>query len=385
MKLSNNVTELARRALDHLKAGTTDQAPDTMDLPVAAYLDPDRFAREFDAIFMHKPQGLLLTIELPEPGDYVARTIMTKPLLFVRNKDGKARVFLNVCRHRGAKICGEGKGRASRFSCPYHSWTYNSDGKLVGLHGKEKFGEADAAELGLVELPSAERAGVIWATLTPGADFDIDEWLGGAAAELEKLELANWRLFEQRMLPGPGWKVTMDGYLEAYHHDTVHANTLSRHTIGNLLVHDIHGHHQVLTMARRNLPELETLPEAEWNADKYIRQVHAIFPNFQVSGIVGGHCLVSQIFPGRTPTESVTVQSILIARDPATAEDRADNEAFSALALLAVGSEDYPIGFGIQAGLGSGANEKFLIGRNEPGIQHYHRTVERLANPVGKK
>src|SRR3546814_8206993 len=49
-------------------------------------------------------------------------------------------------------------------------------------------------------------------------------------------------LFEQRLLPGPGWKVTMYGYLEAYHHDSVHANTLSKHTIGNLLVHDIFGH-----------------------------------------------------------------------------------------------------------------------------------------------
>src|SRR3546814_9686526 len=68
-------------------------------------------------------------------------------------------------------------------------------------------------------------------------------------------------LFEQRLLPGPGWKVTMDGYLEAYHHDSVHANTLSKHTIGNLLVHDIFGHHQVLTMARRNIADLDAVPE----------------------------------------------------------------------------------------------------------------------------
>lgn len=382
MKLSNTTTDLAKRALVHLRAGTTDQAPDTMRLPVDVYLDPERFAHEFDAIFLRKPQALMLSVELPKPGDYVARTVMTKPLLMVRGKDGVVRVFLNVCRHRGAQVCPNGKGNVPRFVCPYHTWSYARDGKLIGMYGKDKFGEADMAELGLTELPSIERAGVVWGTLTPGADFDIDEWLGDARGELEKLELADWHLFDQRTLPSPGWKVTMDGYLEAYHHDSVHANTLSKHTMGNLLVHDVYGHHQVLTMARRNLPELDTLPEAEWEARDYIRQIHCIFPNFQLSGIRGGHCLVSQIQPGPTPTESITIQTILSAHKPSTPEEQADAEAFSEMAREAVGDEDYPIGFSIQRGLESGANDAFLIGRNEPGLQHYHRTVAALAGGV---
>jgi phenylpropionate dioxygenase-like ring-hydroxylating dioxygenase large terminal subunit len=379
LKIANNSHLLAKRALAHRQAGTTDQAPDIMELPVAAYLDPDRFAREFTAIFLNQPQALLLSIEIPAPGDYVARTIMTKPLLFLRGQDGVARVFLNVCRHRGAKVCAEGKGRARRFSCPYHSWTYDSQGALFGITGPDKFGAVDRAALGLTELTSVEKAGVIWATLTPGVAFDIHDWLGEALGELEKLELADWHLFDQRVLPGPGWKVTMDGYLEAYHHDTVHANTLSKHTIGNVLVHDIYGHHQVLTMARRNLTELETLPETEWQASNYIRQVHCIFPNFQLSGIRGGHCLISQIFPGPTADCSLTTQTILSAHKPETAEQLADCEAFSAMTRDAVAGEDYPVGFSIQSGLASGANQVFLLGRNEIGIQHYHRTVAKLA------
>ncbi|RYD47057.1 MAG: aromatic ring-hydroxylating dioxygenase subunit alpha, partial [Sphingomonadales bacterium] len=366
MKLSNTTADLARRALAHLQAGTTDQAPGVMELPVSAYLDPSRFSREFTEIFHRRPQALLLSIELPEPGDYVARTVLTKPVLAVRGKDGKARIFLNVCRHRGAKVCPEGKGRAPRFVCPYHSWTYDREGRLIGIYGKDKFGDVDPAALGLTELPSAEVAGVVWAILTPGVPLDIDAWLGDARAELEKLDLADWHLFEQRELSGPGWKVTMDGYLEAYHHDNVHANTLSKHTIGNLLVHDVFGHHQLLTMGRRNLGDLAELPESEWQPGDYIRQIHCIFPNFQLSGIRGGHCLVSQIYPGETPDASITIQTILSAHRPETPEQLADCQAFSAMALEAVGSEDYPIGFGIQSGLRSGANERFLIGRNEP-------------------
>lgn len=379
MKRSNTATEFARRALSHLNAGTTDQAPDVMVLPVSTYLDKDRFEREFETIFFRHPQALLLSIEIPNPGDFVARTVMTKPILAVRGKDGKARVFLNVCRHRGAKLCQDGKGNQPRFVCPYHSWSYDSAGKLVGMNGRNKFGDADPSELGLTELPSAEAAGVIWAILTPGETLDIDAWLDGMRGELEKLELDGWHIVDQRPLPGPGWKVTMDGYLEAYHHDTVHANTLSKHTIGNLLVHEVYGHHQLLTMGRRNLDELNRKPESEWEAETYIRQIHCVFPNFQLSGIRGGHCLVSQILPGTTPEDSVTIQTILASKKPETPEEIADSEAFSRMALVAVGEEDYPIGFGIQKGLRSGANDHFLIGRNEPGIQHYHRTVAELA------
>jgi len=380
MTIANDTTELAVRALRHLDAGTTDQAPQTFDLPVAAYLDEERFHREFEAIFMRRPQGILLSVELAKPGDYVARTILGKPILAVRDKGGEVRVFLNVCRHRGAKVCEEGKGRQSRFVCPYHAWTYDRAGKLVGMYGKATFGEIDEGELGLTQLPSQEVAGVIWAVLTPGLDLDIDGWLDTMRGELELLQLGNAHLFAQRTIPSPGWKVTMDGYLEAYHHDNVHANTLSKHTIGNLLVHDIHGHHQILTMARRNLPELAQLPESEWDAINYLRRIYCVFPNFQVSGIVGGYFLVSQILPGDNARESVTIQTILIGKEPETAQELADAEAFRDLAYDAVEVEDYPIGFGIQSGLASGANRRFLIGRNEPGLQHYHRTVAELCD-----
>src|SRR3546814_13807477 len=98
---------------------------------------------------LFRSQALMLTVELPEPGDYVARTMLGKPLLVVRGKDGVARIFLNVCRHRGAQLCKEGKGHAPRFACPYHNWTYDREGKLVGISGKDKFGAEVGADLGL--------------------------------------------------------------------------------------------------------------------------------------------------------------------------------------------------------------------------------------------
>lgn len=377
MQDSNEMREIAKRALAHLAAKSTDQCDGVMRLPIEAYSDPTEFKRQFDAIFLTKPLGLALSLEMPEPGTYVAKKMLGKPLLFTRDKEGKARLFLNVCRHRGAAVCADGSGKATRFSCPYHAWTYDSAGSLVGMYGKNMFGMDDTDSLGLVELPCAERAGIIWGALTPGVAFDVDEWLGDFREELETLELDSWYLYEQRELPGPGWRITMDGYLEAYHHDNVHAETLSPHTMGNLLVHDTYGPHQRLVLARRNIPDLKDIPEEEWNAIEYLRLIHSIFPNMSVSGILGDHCLVSQILPGDTPDTTTTIQSILSAKKPETEEEIAHTKAFSDMARYAVAEEDYSIGNSIQDCIGSGANDVFLIGRNEPGIQHYQKAVEK--------
>jgi phenylpropionate dioxygenase-like ring-hydroxylating dioxygenase large terminal subunit len=379
LNLNQHHAALAKRALQHLDHRTTDQARDILALPVASYRDAERFEREFKAIFLEHPIGLALSVEVPTPGSYVARRFLGKPLLHVRGNDGVVRTFLNVCRHRGARVCAEGSGKTARFVCPYHAWSYDRQGALAGMYGKDTFGDANVAELGLTALPTAERAGIIWGILTPGLTLDIDTWLGDFVDELATLKLEQWYLFDQREIPGPGWKVTMDGYLEAYHHDQVHAKTLALHTIGNLLVHDTYGPHQRLVMARRNLAELKELPESEWNAIEHLRLIHSIFPNMSLSGILGDHCLVSQILPSSNAGETVTRQTILAAKEPVTREEIARSKTFSEMAKLAVAGEDYPVGMTIQAGLDSGANQSFLIGRNEPAIQHYHRMVEKYA------
>ena len=346
-----------------------------MRLPVAAYLDPDRYAREIDAVFRGLPLALALSLELPEPGTYRALTLLDTPVLLVRGRDGVVRAFLNVCRHRGARLCEDGSGQRTRFSCPYHAWTYDDTGALVALYGDDKFGDFDHAERGLTELACAERSGIVFACLDPEYEFDIDVWLGAMQPRLDSLDLNNWVLHEQRDLDGPGWKVTLDGYLEVYHHDIVHRSTVGAHTLGNLLVHDTFGPHQRLTFARKNIGELADQPPDDWQPEQHTRAIHSVFPNLSISGIVGGHCLVSQIFPGRDLDHTITRQSILCAPSEQNAawHEAADN--FSRLTLEAVRDEDYAIGQTVQASLRSGANDDFLLGRNEPAVQHYHNMV----------
>ena len=237
---------LARRALAHLQNKTTDQAPSMMEQAVDAYIDAQRYQREVANIFKQLP----LSVELPTPRSYRALTVLDVPVLLSRGEDGVARAFVNVCRHRGAQICPHGSGTAQRFVCPYHAWQFDLQGRLTGLYGASTFGEVDPASRSLTPLVCSERAGLLWVVLTPGIAFDIDDWLGDFAGQLDTLNLNRWHLHEQRDLAGPGWKVAWDGYLEAYHHNTVHTGTVGQYTVGNLLVHDTYGPHQRLVFGK---------------------------------------------------------------------------------------------------------------------------------------
>ena len=375
---------LAARALQHFEHQTTDLAPEIMSQPVAAYIDPARYQAEREGIFKQLPLALALTLELPKPGDYKAMTVLETPIIIARNQTGEVKCFLNACRHRGSRLCDDGCGAARVFSCPYHAWTYDAEGALIGRYGAETFGEVDPADFHLTELPCAERCGLIWVTLTPSQSMDIDAWLGDFAAELDTLALSHWHLHEVRTIDGPGWKITLDGYLEAYHHNLVHGATVGQHTVGNLLVLDTYGPHQRLTFGRKSLGALSDQAPTDWAPAEHIRLIHSCFPNLSISGILGDHCLVSQIFPGPSIDSTQTIQFILSARAPETPIAQQATENFSAMVLQAVRDEDYRIGFGIQESILTGANEAFVFGRNEPAVQNYHRSVARFMADLGK-
>jgi len=171
----SDARELAGRALAHFNNGTTDLAPEQLRIPIDAYTDEARFDAERQAVFFESPIAIALSLELPEAGDFQTQTVMGVPLLLTRDSDMKAHCFINVCRHRGAKVCLQDKGHQTRFSCPYHAWTYSNQGELIGIYGENSFGEVDRATMGLTELACEERAGVIFACLTPGRAFDIDD------------------------------------------------------------------------------------------------------------------------------------------------------------------------------------------------------------------
>ena len=205
--------------LAHLDAGTNVDAGGLRRNPTSVYVDADLAEREWESFFRSHPQLIGLSGDLPGPGSFMTMDDLGTPILATRDDEGRFRALVNACRHRGAVVVEERRGTARRFTCPFHNWTYGTDGALVGLPKRDHFGEIDTACRGLVELPAAEQYGLLWVHPDPDGAIDVDALLGDELAD----ELESWDLEELSQLTADdyavacNWKLAMDTFGETYH------------------------------------------------------------------------------------------------------------------------------------------------------------------------
>jgi phenylpropionate dioxygenase-like ring-hydroxylating dioxygenase large terminal subunit len=367
---------LAARALGHIENNTTDQAPAQLTVPVSDYLDEARWHREIDQIFMRLPLMLALSIELPRANDYKAMEVVGKPVLIARAKDGQARAFLNVCKHRGMMMTDPGRGNCARFSCQYHGWTYANDGRLIGIAEASSFGEIDKASLALTELPCQEVAGMIFVMLTPGRSIDVPKFLGSMLDEMAALRLDTWYYHTSKELIGANWKVAYDGYLEGYHFAAAHPQTVTPRSPSNRAAYAFHGPHILITFPQVGIGRLRELPREEWGRQEnhgydFIR---VLFPNLSFF-LAPEMCQFAQLIPGPTPDRNRTILNYIFPRKPDTEEALKRLDDMCSFFAKVVNDEDYLLGLKVQKGLESGAMTHVTFGRNEPGNQHFHRML----------
>ncbi|MGY1809490.1 aromatic ring-hydroxylating dioxygenase subunit alpha [Blastococcus sp. SYSU D00669] len=379
LELDRAGREEALRLVERVRAlvagRTTDQAGGTWEEPVANYLDPALFEAEKELLFRRVPLPLALSCELPGPNTYKAVDAAGTPVVITRDGDGAVHAMLNVCRHRGAEVCPAGTGRGRTLTCPYHAWSYRMDGSLAGVYGASTFGDFDKSARGLVPLPVEERHGLVFVVLTPGAPLDLDAWLGDVGTVLASLRLAETHHFSTRMMPGPNWKVAVEGYLEGYHFASLHTNTVFRTNLGNTAAWDSFGWHQRLAFALRPIADLGDTPQERWDPATLVGPIVWLFPGFAIAGGWRDRIAVAFPLPGATPTESMTEQRILTRTPPS--DDRAREEAELARDWFydVTYGEDYLTGYGVQRGIPAMAERTMLVGRNEPGVQHLHRAI----------
>jgi phenylpropionate dioxygenase-like ring-hydroxylating dioxygenase large terminal subunit len=366
------------RLVSHLRNGTTDMAPDQLEIPISYYLDEELWEREIKEIFHVIPLPVCTSAELAGVGDYKAMRVVGREIVLVRGKDGHMNAMLNVCRHRAMKLVPGGCGSARRFSCSYHAWTYDTDGTLMAVPGEDTFGDVDKGEYSLVRLPCEERAGIIFVGLTPGADLAVDEWLGDALPYLEALELDKCTHFTTKELAGPNWKVTLDGYLEGYHFGALHPNTVALTNHTNRMTHDRFGPHVRNVFALKTLDAMMDRPREEWDPAAAMGLVYWIFPGMSIAGGWRERTVISIILPGDSWGESMTWQATLLRTPPQTAEELLEAEKTAEWFFAAFRDEDYTAQQEVQDGLSSLADKHMIIGRNEIAVQHAHETARRL-------
>jgi phenylpropionate dioxygenase-like ring-hydroxylating dioxygenase large terminal subunit len=152
-------------------------ADQQLEIPISYYLDEELWQQELQEIFYKIPLPVAMSVALPNPGDFKAMRVVGREIILSRGKDGRMNAMLNVCRHRAMKLVPEGCGNARRFTCGYHSWTYGTDGKLIGVPAEDTFGDVDREEYSLVRLACEERAGAVL-----GEDGEVPD-LNPAAAD----------------------------------------------------------------------------------------------------------------------------------------------------------------------------------------------------------
>ena len=194
-------------------------------LPGRDYYDDTVWQRERETVFRNSSFCVGRTQEMPNSGDYLAREVAGTSVLAVRGKDGQVRAFYNVCRHRGSMLCDEGAGSTKgAFSCPYHNWVYDLEGKLIGTPNVQA-GDFDRSDYPLRSVACDVWEGFVFVHLgaepRPLLDQLADEPDG--PLEYERYAVGELRVGRRIVYEvKANWKIIHDNFNECLHCPGVH-------------------------------------------------------------------------------------------------------------------------------------------------------------------
>jgi Rieske 2Fe-2S family protein len=199
-------------------------------LPGHHYTDPAIFGLEQSRIFENMWFCAVRAGELPNPGSFRSVQVGRESVLVVRGRNGGLRAFLNICRHRGARLCTEDSGEAKRaFQCSYHAWTYGLDGKLVAAPNLTKMPDIDRTEYGLVNVHLREWLGYVWVCLADEPPSFEEDVMGavterlGTLEVIDSYEIADLAVGKRIMYDvNANWKLIVENFMECYHCATIH-------------------------------------------------------------------------------------------------------------------------------------------------------------------
>jgi nitrite reductase/ring-hydroxylating ferredoxin subunit len=369
---------VGKRLFGHIDARTTDLADALFRNRTINYSCRERAALERERLFRALPIFMGLSTRLARPGDFVAEDVAGMPVLMTRGADGEVRAFANICRHRGAPVV-QGCGNARAFTCPYHGWTYDSAGKLLGTTDKVGFAGLDLASHGLVRLPAIEKHGLLFVRPKPmaageSATIDVDARLGAVAADLAALQPETYPLYStDRVTPRINWKFAIDTFLEGYHIPHLHRKTIAPYFVGNCGVFKSGGLNGRLSVPKTSIEEIRTTPEAERDYKRHMVSIYQLFPNALLIWQLD-HIEIWRAFPDRDDPSRCEVEMTIYKPADSTRPD-SYWEKNRDIAIRTVMEEDFPLGERMQIGFESGGTPEVIYGRNEPLLVHFHSSI----------
>lgn len=363
-------TSLAH-ALDQRRPIDGDEAR----VPVATYTDEARFDRERARVFRRALNLVTLSSRVAEPGDFITADVVGAPVIVSRGQDGRLRALLNVCRHRGATVERRAQGRCKRFVCPYHAWSYNTDGSLHRARHPEGFPTLLPRDNGLVELPCVEAAGLVFVCPTP--DATPEPLPRSLVAELEHMlgpRPAAWASTTRTW--HANWKLIVEGGLESYHFSVAHKDTIARFFGDTLSTWERIGPHIRSVLPKRSIGQLAEQPRDTWHIRDHTHIVYTLHPNAMIL-LQKSHFDLIRLTPLAVDRTHIEVLTVGTAPPDGELSERArafmhDNHAFSVRTL----DEDFEIAEQIQRGIGTGANSHFRFARFEGALTDWRRRLD---------
>ncbi len=204
--------EVHSRLRERASATTAAPALEPMRLPMTRYVDPNFYRVERGEMF---GRAWLLTCrvdEIASPGLYLTWEHLNVPLLIVHAVDGVVRCFYNSCRHRGAPVVRAARGRNRALRCQYHSWTYDTSGKLVSVPDERDFVDLQREERGLVPVACEIAGGTVFVNEAPR--MDVRSWLVPLGREVTNVDFSSLRTLSKHSITIPvNWKRVMSALL----------------------------------------------------------------------------------------------------------------------------------------------------------------------------
>jgi phenylpropionate dioxygenase-like ring-hydroxylating dioxygenase large terminal subunit len=383
--LKQEQNRLLKGLLKHLDAKTNVDAGGIMKTPAETYTSEDRFETEWKTFFQDHPQIIGMSGDLAEANSFFTVNDFGSSIIATRDPAGKFKAYANVCSHRGAEIEQEKRGVKSKFSCPFHGWTFNNQGSLVGYPQSKQFGEIDKDCYGLTELPCIEKYGFLWVHPNSKSEISLKELLGDkleeefSAWDFDKLIFSNEEEYQTDM----NWKLAIDTFGETYHFSVLHKDSLFQSFHGNCQMFDSFKKNGRLILCKRDIDEMRKLPEKDWKICTGTLPVYYLFPNIIFMPTSEGAFLVREYPLENSPHKSVSKISFYFYPEALEAANKMGvspetglnplEELYSAFGSV-IRDEDYVVAASSHKGLKSGNLDFLTFGRNEPALHHYHNT-----------
>ena len=342
-------------------------------LAANVYIDPVQYEAEQRNIFGKLPHLLAPSALLPEPRTAVAHDGYGTPLILARDDDGRAHVFANVCRHRGTRLIDSHEvAPAKRIICPYHAWAYKPDGQLTGMPRADCFPGFDKSTHGLKEFPCVEAGGLIWWAKDDSADFSDAEAL---APDLDAFGLGDHYLYRRKTHEVAGnWKLFVDAFLESYHVQRLHAQTIAPFFTDGITAADSVGVHQRAVVGRESY--LADIDRDNWGQLRSaLTYTYQLFPASVI--IVSPDYINLLVGMPQSVGRTLVEDFMLIPEKPATNEAEAHwQRSWDLLDGGTFGAEDFHAAALCYKGLASGQIDEIVLGTLEAGIADFHRKIE---------